>query len=96
SSCAVNKSTKRGLNVINQFYAAYNEKDFNKLNLIISDKIQLIELNNKVLGSKAAFIDLVECGEVFNSSNSQLSLKESNGKFEATEYEDSDRIQCGT
>jgi ketosteroid isomerase-like protein len=89
SSVSVNSGNET---IIKSFYEAYNKKDYSKLNMLISDNIVVKEMGYTVLESKNAFIDLVEWGEVLNSSNKLKKLTVENNKIIVLETQKSDRI----
>lgn len=93
TSCFAGAEKTKDIDLINEYYKAYNSKDYNTIEKLVADNIIVIEMNYKVLETKTAFIDLVQWGEVFNSNNEMGSIKEENGVYIVNEIQDSERIQ---
>ena len=93
TSCFAGTEKTKDIDLINEYYKAYNSKDYETIEKLVTDNIIVIEMNYKILETKTAFIDLVQWGEVFNSNNKMVSIKEENGVYIADEIQDSERIQ---
>jgi len=93
TSCSVGTEKTKDIDLINEYYKAYNSRDYNTIEKLVTDNIMLIEMNYKVLETKTAFIDLVQWGEVFNSKNEMGSIKEEKGIYIVDEIQDSERIR---
>ena len=93
TSCFAGTEKTNDIDLIKEYYEAYNSKDYKTLEKLVSEDIIVIEMNYKVLETKTAFIDLIQWGEVFNAKNEIVSIKEENGVYIIDETQDSERIQ---
>ena len=84
---------KSPLQVVKAFTKAYNAKNYKLLKQLTTFNIEIVDSGYKVLDSQAAFIDLVEWGEVFQSKNIVTSIKKVNGKIVVRELQDNKRVQ---
>ena len=51
------------VDIVRDYYKAFNKKDYKKLELLIDDSLEIFEMSNKVLDNKASFISAIKWGE---------------------------------
>jgi len=91
SNCSSKQSENES--IVRSYFKAYNQKDYVKLDVLLADGIEVIDMGEPILNTKKEFIDMVEWGEVQNAKNEILEISYASGNIVVLEAQTNDRIK---